>query len=274
MTISRFFVLHVAIFPGILAVLIGLHLVAFRQCGISGPWDPIKRKRTGQFWPDQIFKDSVIVASMFILLVGLSAYFPPPFSGPKDAMITSYVPKPEWYFLFLYQTLKAFPGRLEPIGTVGIPLLVVLLLVFLPFYDRSPERNPWRRPTALVGYLLFISWVITLAVVGHYSNPAASAIRPSGGYGQSSEAAQGPADPPGNSSGDLDQGRQLFHSQGCIGCHRINGEGGTVGPALSSVTLQGRSRQWSPHRRRNPSLPLPERQNSQDLRDHRSRRLT
>jgi ubiquinol-cytochrome c reductase cytochrome b subunit len=56
-----------------------------------------------------------------------------PFAGPLDLMQTFYVPKPEWYFLFLYQALKAFPGRLEPFATVGIPLFVILLLVFLPF---------------------------------------------------------------------------------------------------------------------------------------------
>jgi ubiquinol-cytochrome c reductase cytochrome b subunit len=89
---------------------IGLHLVAFRKSGISGPWDEAKRKRTGPFWPDQVFKDAVIITAIFVILVGLAAFFRAPFSGPLDIMETFYVPKPEWYFLFLFQTLKLFPA--------------------------------------------------------------------------------------------------------------------------------------------------------------------
>jgi ubiquinol-cytochrome c reductase cytochrome b subunit len=245
LTLSRFFVLHVAILPAVVLLLIGLHLVAFRQFGISGPWDPIKQERTGSFWPDQIFKDSVIITSISVLLVGLSAYFPPPFSGAKDVMITSYVPKPEWYFLFLYQTLKAFHAKWEPLGTVGIPGLVVVLLLFLPFLDRSPERNPRRRPVAVVGYLLFISWVITLGIVGYYSNPAASTA------GTSKSAAIS-VDPPGQMSTSATEGSQLFNSLGCLGCHRVNGQGGTIGPDLSSGILKGKSRQWLITQLQNP----------------------
>jgi ubiquinol-cytochrome c reductase cytochrome b subunit len=250
LTLSRFFVLHVAILPAALLLLIGLHLVAFRQFGISGPWDPIKRERTGPFWPDQIFKDSVIITSISILLVGLSAYFPPPFSGPKDVMITSYVPKPEWYFLFLYQSLKAFHAKWEPIGTLGIPLFVVLLLLFLPFFDRSPERNPRRRPAAVIGYLIFISWVITLAIVGYYSHPPVSTAG-------SSKSAAISVDPSGQMSASATEGSKLFHSLGCLACHRVNGQGGTLGPDLSSGILKGKSRQWLATQVQNPKAHFP-----------------
>ena len=188
-TVSRFFFLHVAVLPTILLGLIGLHLVAFRKFGISGPWDPARRQRKGAFWPDQVLKDAVIVTSIFVILVGLSAYFPPPFTGLKDVRIYSYTPKPEWYFLFLYQTLKAFHGPLEPIGTAGIPLLVVLLMLLLPFVDRNPERNPRKRPVVLVGYLILITWVVTMAFVGYYSKPGAAAS--TGGPGSSPPAGPG-----------------------------------------------------------------------------------
>ena len=239
-TLSRFFVLHVAILPAILLILIGLHLVAFRKFGISGPWDPVKRARRGAFWPDQVFKDAVIITSIFIILVGLSAYLPPLFTGLKDVKITSYIPKPEWYFLFLYQSLKAFHGPLEPVGTIGIPSFVILLLVLLPFLDRNPERNPKNRPVALVGYLIFITWVLTMAFAGYYSTPGAG----SPGGKSASQSAMVPADPPGKMSESAGKGQQLFRSLGCIGCHKIHGQGGSVGPDLSSGVLKGRSRQW------------------------------
>jgi ubiquinol-cytochrome c reductase cytochrome b subunit len=236
-TLSRFFVLHVAILPGILLALIGLHLVAFRQFGISGPWSEAKRQYTGPFWPDQILKDTIFFSLIFILLVRLSAFEPPAFPGPLDLLATTYTPKPEWCFLFLYQSLKAFHAKLEPIGTVGIPLFVTLLLLFLPFIDRSPERNPARRHVAMIGYFIFISWVIVLSITGYYSKPGATATI-------SSKSPSAKTDPPAQVSANVKQGEQLFHSLGCIACHRVHGEGGTIGPDLSSGVLKSKSRQW------------------------------
>jgi ubiquinol-cytochrome c reductase cytochrome b subunit len=247
MTLSRFFVLHVAILPGIVFVLIFLHIIAFRQFGISGPWNQEKRKMIGHFWPDQVFKDTVVITFVFVVLVGLAAYLRAPIAGPRNPMDTSYIPKPEWYFLFLYQTLKAFPGRLEPIGTVGIPLFVTFLLLFLPFVDRNPERNPWRRPIAMSGCLIFLAWVIIVAPIGYFSKPeVASPQSPSSQTTSSiqlSESAQ--------------KGAQLLHSMGCIGCHRVNGQGGTVGPGLSPESLKDKSRQWLITQIRNPKKHNP-----------------
>jgi ubiquinol-cytochrome c reductase cytochrome b subunit len=237
-TLSRFFVLHVAILPGILVSLIGLHLVAFRNFGISGPWDEAKHSRMGAFWPDQVLKDMAFFSLLVVLLVGFCAFFPPFFAGPVDLMASTYTPKPEWCFLFLYQSLKVFHAKLEPVGTVGIPLFVALLLLFLPFMDRSRERSPFRRPGAMIGYLVFVSWVIVLSIVGYYSKPgaatAAVTTRPSSAAG----------DPPAPMPASAQRGAQLFHSLGCIGCHSIHGQGGTIGPDLSSGVLKGKSRDW------------------------------
>ncbi len=236
-TLSRFFVLHIAILPGILLALIGLHLVAFRQFGISGPWDEAKRKHSGPFWPDQIFKDTVFFSIMVVLLIGLCVFIPSSFPGPLDLQATTYTPKPEWCFLFLYQSLKVFHAKLEPVGTVGIPLSVTLLLLFLPFIDRGSERNPARRPVAMIGYFVFISWVIVLGILGYYSKPGAA-------MQIASKSPSAGMDPPARLSANAKQGAQLFHSLGCIGCHKVRGQGGTIGPDLSSGVLQGKSPQW------------------------------
>ncbi|MFB3885696.1 MAG: cytochrome b N-terminal domain-containing protein [Thermodesulfobacteriota bacterium] len=244
MTLSRFFFLHVAVLPGALIVLVALHLVAFRNAGISGPWEESKRKRTGSFWPDQVWIDAAVITFIFIILVGLAAYVRAPFAGPLDTMQTFYVPKPEWYFLFLYQSLKAFPGRLEPIGTVGIPFLVVLVLLLLPFIDRRPERNPWRRPAAMAGFAIFVCWVLTMAIVGYYSKPAALGAVSSIEAGKIQAGFPPPASQPPQVSESIRQGAQLFSSLGCMGCHRVGGKGGTVGPELSPEVLKGKTRQW------------------------------
>jgi ubiquinol-cytochrome c reductase cytochrome b subunit len=247
MALSRFFVLHGAILPGIVFVLILLHIIAFRQFGISGPWNQERRNIIGRFWPDQVFKDTVVITFVFVVLVGLAAYIRPPISGPKNPMDISYIPKPEWYFLFLYQTLKAFPGRLEPIGTVGIPLFVTFLLVFLPFIDRNPERNPFRRPITMSGYLIFVAGVIIVAFIGYFSKPeTASSQSPSIQTIASTQKSE-----------SVSKGAQLLHSMGCIGCHRVNGQGGNIGPGLSSESLKGKSRPWLMTQIRDPKKHNP-----------------
>jgi mono/diheme cytochrome c family protein len=234
LTLSRFFILHAAILPGALIALIGIHLVAFRRFGSVGPWDKIKRLRSGPFWPDQVAKD-VVVGVLFLLgMIALAVYARPPFAGPADPVDTSFVPKPEWNFLFLYEALKFFPGKLEPIGTVGLPTLAILLLILLPFLDRNPERNPHRRPFAMIWATIAVTLVVTLTVAGLSSKPSgaqtASGARPGASLAQLSTSAQ--------------QGAKLFQNLGCSGCHRVNGTGGAAGPDLSHEALRGRSRQW------------------------------
>jgi ubiquinol-cytochrome c reductase cytochrome b subunit len=250
LTLSRFFFLHVAILPGILIIFVVLHLVAFRKSGISGPWDETKRKRMGLFWPDQVFKDAAVVTFIFVILVGLAAYWRAPFSGPLDIMQTFYVPKPEWYFLFFYQTLKAFHGVLEPVGTIGIPMVVTLLFIFLPFYDPSPERNPGRRPVAMTCFFVFVAWVLAMAIIGYYSKPAA-------GTAGTQTVSSSPGDPSSRALTGGKRGSQLLNSLGCIACHRVDGKGGAVGPEFTGALLKGKSRQWLITQIRNPKAHFP-----------------
>ncbi len=257
MTLSRFFFLHVAVLPGILLGFVALHLIAFRKLGITGPWDEAKRKRISPFWPDQVFKDAVVVSAIFVILVGLSAFFKAPFAGPLDLMETFYVPKPEWYFLFFYQTLKAFHGPLEPIGTIGIPLVLTLLFIVLPFVDRSPERNPSRRATAMAIYVIFVAWVITMAIIGHYSHPGAASGETAKSSVENSQVTPAASQNPPAKATESETGVQLFNSLGCIGCHSIKGRGGLIGPALTPQLLQGKSSQWLIAQIRNPKSHNP-----------------
>ena len=255
LTLSRFFILHAAIVPAILLALIPLHIVAFRRFGVAGPWDEAKRRNIGHFWPDQVFKDGLVFACIVVALIGISVYIPPPIAGPADPLDTSYIPKPEWNFLFLYQALKFFQGVLEPVGTVGLPLFLILLIVLLPFYDRNPERNPARRPYSMIGGGAFVALVLILAYVGYYSRPGAETAAPA------AKPSVSPATlttvPAVSAPSNIKEGAQLFQSEGCIGCHRIHGVGGTVGPDLSSGVLKGRDRQWLITQIRNPKSHFP-----------------
>ncbi|MEJ2050301.1 MAG: cytochrome bc complex cytochrome b subunit [Calditrichota bacterium] len=171
LTLSRFFILHVAILPAILMAFIGLHLIAFRKFGSVGPWREKKRERIGLFWPDQVYRDVLSGTILILIIIVVLTYFNPPFSGPADPVDKSYQPKPEWNFLFLYQALKVFKGGWEPVGTVGLPIVLIILFVFLPFLDRKIERNPLKRSQVMFGGLVFLSGVLALTIAGYYSHP-------------------------------------------------------------------------------------------------------
>jgi quinol-cytochrome oxidoreductase complex cytochrome b subunit len=77
-----------------------------------------------------------------------------------------YVPKPEWYFLFLYQLLKYFPGRLEAIATVVVTAGGILGLLLLPFIDKSSEKRPRKRPIAMTGLFFAVLGIVLLTIIG------------------------------------------------------------------------------------------------------------
>jgi mono/diheme cytochrome c family protein len=102
------------------------------------------------FFPEVVFKDAVVALAIFLLLIALSYFVGAPLEERADPADTNYTPRPEWYFLFLFQLLKYFPGRLEVIGVFVLPTLAVLLLLLLPWLDRSPQRHLRRRPVVAV----------------------------------------------------------------------------------------------------------------------------
>jgi ubiquinol-cytochrome c reductase cytochrome b subunit len=278
LSLSRFFALHIGIFIPALFVLIGIHIISFRTSGVVGPWDEEKRKHMGPFWPDQVFKDIVVGTIVFISLIALCVFAPPPFTGAADPSNTTYVPKPEWNFLFLYQALKYFQGPLEPIGTAGVPTVLIALLVLLPFIDKSPERNPFRRPAAMACLVVYGGIIVSLTVTGYLSPGFAqiSTQRPSPKQAEpgtlehehSSQSKQNVAmsDSSGavseqygtGSTTGVEKGKELFHSLGCFGCHSIHGKGGSVGPALTRDLIEARSRDWLEDQIRDPGSHFPD----------------
>src|SRR5512135_3604132 len=103
-----------------------------------------------RFWPDSIYKDLLVSLGIFVLLVLLATFIGVPNEPKADPSDTTYIPRPEWYFLFLFKFLALYGqipvlGKIEWIATVLLPGLAVLLLVLMPFIDRSPGRYYGKR---------------------------------------------------------------------------------------------------------------------------------
>lgn len=146
------------------------------------------------FFPDVVFKDTVVVLVVFLVLVALAYFIGAPLEERANPADTTYTPRPEWYFLFLFQLLKYFPGQLEVIGVVVIPTLVIILLFLLPFLDRSPKRNFLSRPVITIAASLMVIGVVFLT------------------YRSLAEA------PPPAEAAVGDEVARLY-TQNCAGCH-------------------------------------------------------
>src|SRR4030043_1044121 len=110
------------------------------------------------FYPDIIFKNVIISFLVFLILIGLAYFIGAPLEARANPADTSYPPRPQWYFLFLFQLLKFFPGKLEVVGVVLIPTLAIIVLFLLPILDRNTKRHFLDRP--------IVTWVTFLAAVG------------------------------------------------------------------------------------------------------------
>jgi ubiquinol-cytochrome c reductase cytochrome b subunit len=172
LTLGRWYSAHVFLLPVVLVLLIVSHIALMRKHGISGPIE----KQTGpsvMFFPWHVMKDTVMMAVVFASLITAAALFPAhldEIANPTDA---NYIPRPEWYFLSLFQMLKYFPGPLEPIATMVIPGAAVGFLALLPFLDRADGRHPFRGPRRIFSALMALLGVgvIALTALGLADRP-------------------------------------------------------------------------------------------------------
>lgn len=178
------------------------------------------KKKGLPFYPDILFKDAVVSLLVFLALIALAYFIGAPLEERADPADTTYNPRPEWYFLFLFQLLKYFPGSLEVLGVVVIPTLVILLLLLLPFLDRSPRRHFLGRPVVIGLTVFAVVGIVFLSIQSYLETPPPV------------EAAEG--DP-----------TAALYAENCAGCH---GPMISVAPDtnLHAVIGQGRHEDMPP----------------------------
>lgn len=173
-TLSRFFTIHVMILPLSLMALAGAHIFFFRKAGPAGPYKATKKElksKMDYFFPTQVWKDMVAIFIVFLLICGMAFYEPHEILPQASPEASDLDPLPEWYFLFLFQMLRdplvsfLFAGEFgELLGAILLPGAFMALLFALPFIDRSPVRNPFKRPIALSGYIITMAVIIFFTI--------------------------------------------------------------------------------------------------------------
>ena len=122
------------------------------------------------FYPSFLFKEIVVMMLIFILVaIILALVFPVGLGDPADPTDNLFVPKPEWYFMSLYQLLKFFPGKLEVIATAIIPAGGIFILFLVPFFDKNPEKRPSKRPIAMATMIFTAVAIIALTLMGLFT---------------------------------------------------------------------------------------------------------
>lgn len=231
-TLGRFYAFHTLFLPAFLVGLAAAHLAMVIKQGIAPPpvgeFASVERseyahvyermKRAGRPFFRSMFKDAVVALVLTLALVILARQEGAPLEGPADPTSATYLPRPEWYFYFLFELLWWFPGRYIQIATFWIPVLVVLLLLFLPWLDRSSHRAPWRRPITTGMAIVMLTMIGFLTYKGATA-PVPSTL-PRDGATLSPAARRGAA---------------VFEEQGCSACHRVHGQGSAAGPDLSKI---------------------------------------
>jgi mono/diheme cytochrome c family protein len=168
------------------------------------------KKKGKPFFPYAVLKDSTMALIVFLVIATLAIVLGAE-QGPKaDPTTTTYTPRPEWYFFFLFEILRVIkPPALVPLATIIIPTIAMVLLFLLPFYDRGPERRPEHRPVAMGAMALTVVAMAYLTVAGAETGAPTEV--------QMKVAPQYQA------------GADVVAQEGCLACHKL-GENGNAGP--------------------------------------------
>jgi menaquinol-cytochrome c reductase cytochrome b/c subunit len=175
------------------------------------------KKEGKPFFPYAVMKDSTM-ALIVVLVIAMMALVLGAEQGPKaDPTTTTYTPRPEWYFFFLFEVLRVIkPYELVPVATIGVPTLGMVVLLLLPFFDRGPERRPERRPIAMAVLVLTAVSMAYLTYTGAIAGP--------------------PTEIDMKVAPQYEPGKELVAQTGCLACHTIGDNGnGTLGPELTEV---------------------------------------
>jgi quinol-cytochrome oxidoreductase complex cytochrome b subunit/cytochrome c553 len=246
-TLTRFYVLHVGVLPATLVLLVTAHVALFRKHGATPPAGADLSKK-GVFYPDQLARDVLFA----VLVVGVMAVLTTATGGahldaPADPTV-DYEPRPEWYFLFLFQLLKYLPGSLELVGTIILPGVAGLFLFLLPFLDRGETTNPMARLRWLAPIMLGGVGIVILTWQSKHEDAQDKHFQ------QALEQAHTRAEraitlatqgiPPGGplemlANDPLTRGPDVY-AQNCTKCHVLHGEGEYDAPVHSGFA----SRAW------------------------------
>src|SRR5271155_4389011 len=253
LTVSRFYVLHVFVLPGLLIGFIAAHVFFFRKAGAAGPIkeDPLQPKLPSvPFYPRQVVMDACFAVVLIGILAVIAKTIPMSLGPAANPADTHFLPRPEWYYRPAFQWLKYLSGHWSLIGGIFLPALLALIFAAAPFLDRRLERRPWRRPISVGTFFLFLIAYTALGIASYrddYRDPGMAAQM----HQQDADAkafmqapfvpepaAGSPAAALASADPKVLKGLALFQAQSCNSCHGEGGIGTAAAGPLIGVGLK------------------------------------
>jgi menaquinol-cytochrome c reductase cytochrome b/c subunit len=198
----------------------------------------ILKSKGKPFFPYAVAKDSLMACVVLAAIIGMSIIFGAELGPKADPTTTTYVPRPEWYFFFLFELLRVIkPSTLVPLATIGVPTILMILMILVPFIDRGPERRPERRPVATLTGVFVICAMAYLTYLG--------------------AAAGSPNEIDLVVDKKYEAGKLVAAQSGCLACHKI-GENGNDGPGPHLTDIGSKLYPAAIQRTlENPTAPMP-----------------
>jgi menaquinol-cytochrome c reductase cytochrome b/c subunit len=198
----------------------------------------ILKSKGKPFFPYAVAKDSLMAIVVMISIILMSLFLGAELGPKADPTTTTYVPRPEWYYFFLFELLRIItPAVLTPVAAIGVPTIAILLLILLPFYDRNAERRPERRPIATT------AGIFTVFAIGYLTYLGAAAGSPN----------EIDVDVPEQ----YEAGKLITAQSGCLACHKI-GHNGNPGPGPELTDIANKLPKAALLRTlNNPTAPMP-----------------
>jgi cytochrome c2 len=198
----------------------------------------ILKSKGKPFFPYAVAKDSLMAVVVMIAIILMSLFLGAELGPKADPTTTTYVPRPEWYYFFLFEVLRIIkPAVLTPVAAIGVPTIAILLLILLPFYDRSAERRPERRPIATT------AGILTIFAIGYLTYLGAAAGSPNEIDVEVPE--------------QYEAGKLITAQSGCLACHKI-GHNGNDGPGPELTDIANKLPKAALLRTlENPTAPMP-----------------
>jgi ubiquinol-cytochrome c reductase cytochrome b subunit len=241
LTLTRFYAIHMLLLPALLAIFTACHIYLVRLHGLAEPDAenvPSSDKAAYRFYPEHAFRSALVFTVVFLAILMLAVFATVPREAIAGTFSESYLPRPEWYFMWLFQLLTYFSGRWESVGSLAIPSLGVALLFAIPFLGKGTVRRAVDRPLALAVGVSCVIGIVYLTLMGFEGARSYGEIIPV---------------PDRQLTSSEQRGLYVFADRQCAYCHQINGKGGhRTGPDLANTVAKGRNREYLAKYIKNP----------------------
>ena len=250
-TLTRFYSIHTLLLPALLLVFMAMHIYLIRVHNLSDPRErlggeelpPDDTAANYRFYPEHLGRTAIAFGAVFVILLLLAWNCTAHLEAPAGTLIPDYLPRPEWYYMWVFQLLTYFTGAWEMVGSLLVPVGGVMLMFLVPFISESRMKGLVNRPVSMAIGLTFLVSVIYLTSMAY------SEAKP---Y---NEIVMVPSKP---LSAEAQKGLHIYVERQCSYCHNIMGQGGhRTGPDLSNVVAKKRTSDYLIKYVKNPASILP-----------------